>query len=129
MSAQAAGAVMAVLIFALTVELVRRRQLREKYAALWLLVSVIAVVLALVPGLLTWIAATLGFGVPANLLFFAGFSLLLVIAMQLSLELGKREGETERLAEEVALLRLALSRLERQRAEAPTRDPDSTPDE
>jgi hypothetical protein len=113
MSASIAGAVMAVLILVLTIELVRRRQLREKYAALWLVVSLVAVVLALAPGLLTWIAACLGFGIPANLLFFAGFVLLLVIAMQLSLELGRREDETERLAEEVALLRHAVAELER----------------
>lgn len=103
---------MAVVILVLTIELVRRRQLREKYAALWLLVSAAAVVLALAPGLLAWLAESLGFGVPANLLFFSGFVLLLTIAMQLSLELGRRENETERLAEEVALLRHDLAELE-----------------
>jgi hypothetical protein len=128
MTASVAGAAIAVLILVLTVELVRRRQLREKYAALWLVVSALAVVLALVPGVLVWVATTLGFGIPANLLFFAGFILLLVVSMHLSLELGRREGETERLAEELALLRHALDRLEERldaKEEGPPRpDPD-----
>lgn len=122
MSASVAAVVMAALILILTIELLRRRQLREKYAALWLFVSIVGVVLALAPGLLTRLAAWLGFGVPANLLFFAGFILLLVIAMQLSLELGRREDETERLAEEVALLRNALATLEGKVHERARRD-------
>jgi hypothetical protein len=102
----------AISILVLTVELLRRRQLREKYAALWLLVSAVAVVLAAFPGLLDWLSESLGFGVPVNLLFFVGFLVLLFVAMQLSLETGRREDETERLAEEVALLRRAVAELE-----------------
>lgn len=99
-------------ILLLTLELLRRRQLREKYAALWLFVSAVAVLLALFPGLLGWLSSTLGFGVPVNLLFFAGFLVLLFVSMQLSLETGRREDETERLAEEVALLRQRVAQLE-----------------
>lgn len=99
-------------ILALTLELVRRRHLREKYAALWLVISLAAVVLALFPRVLGWLSNALGFGVPANLLFFVGFLVLLFVSMQLSLETGRREGENERLAEEVALLRHRVAQLE-----------------
>jgi len=99
-------------ILVLTVELMRRRQLREKYAALWLVISVAALALAFFPQLLTRVADALGFGIPVNLLFFAGFLVLLFVSMQLSLETGRREDETERLAEEVALLRQKVQELE-----------------
>lgn len=99
-------------ILLLTVELLRRRQLREKYAALWLVVSAVALVLAAFPGLLESLSSTLGFGLPVNFLFFVAFLVLLFVSMQLSLETGRREDETERLAEEVALLRQTVSRLE-----------------
>ena len=99
-------------ILVLTIELMRRRQLREKYAALWMVISVAALALAFFPQLLTRVADALGFGIPVNLLFFAGFLVLLFVSMQLSLETGRREDETERLAEEVALLRQKVQELE-----------------
>jgi hypothetical protein len=101
----------ALTILGVTLEMLRRRQLREKYAALWLVVSLTAAVLAMFPRALVSTAEALGFGVPVNLLFFAAFLLLLIVSMQLSLETGRREDETERLAEEVALLRHELDRL------------------
>ena len=99
-------------ILLLTIELLRRRQLREKYAALWLVVSAVALALAVFPGLLDSLSSTLGFGLPVNFLFFVAFLVLLFVSMQLSLETGRREDETERLAEEVALLREIVARLE-----------------
>lgn len=101
----------ALMILLLTLELLRRRQLREKYAALWIVVSVVALIVALSPESLSTLAEILGFGLPVNLLFLAAFLLLLFVSMQLSLETGRREDETERLAEEVALLRLAVEEL------------------
>ena len=98
-------------VLLLTLELVRRRHLREKYAALWLFISAVAGVLAFFPEVLAWLSDALGFGLPVNLLFFASFLVLLFVSMQLSLEVGRREDETERLAEEVALLRLAIGEI------------------
>lgn len=101
----------AVSILLLTLELVRRRQLREKYAALWLLVSAVALTLAIFPALLRGLSETLGFGLPVNLLFSASFLVLLFVSMQLSLEVGRREDEIERLAEEIAIVRHRLQQL------------------
>jgi hypothetical protein len=101
----------ALAILALTLELLRRRQLREKYAVLWIVVSAGAFVLALFPALLDWLAQASGFGLPVNLLFFVSFLVLLAVSMQLSLEVGRREAETVRLAEEIALIKLEISRL------------------
>jgi hypothetical protein len=97
--------VMGVLLMLLILELLRRVLLSEKYAALWLLVSLVVLVLAVFPSILFWISSTLGFGVPSNLVFFAGGVVLLFVSLQLSLEVGRLEGETQRLAEEIALLR------------------------
>jgi hypothetical protein len=104
------------LVLATTLELLRRRQLREKYAVLWLVVSAGIVLLGLVPGLLVWLTSALGFGLPSNLLFFLGTLILLLVSMQLSLEVGRLEDETRRLAEEVALLHADLEELKSGRA-------------
>lgn len=94
-----------VLVLLLTIELLRRRQLREKYAAIWLVVGCLAVVSAFAPHLLESVARALGFSVPANLVFALAVLVLLMVGMQLSLEVGRLEDETQRLAEEIALLR------------------------
>jgi hypothetical protein len=90
------------------VEMMRRRRLREKYAVLWFFVALGVLAFALVPGLLTGVSELLGVQVPANLLFFAGSIVLLVLTLQHSYELGRLEEKTRTLAEELALLRLEL---------------------
>ncbi|MFI2754627.1 DUF2304 domain-containing protein [Cellulomonas sp. P22] len=86
--------------------LMRSRRIREKYAAIWIVIAILTVVVGLVPSLLTWTASQLGFEAPVNLLFFAAMLALLLISVQYSVELSTLEEEVRTLAEEVALLRL-----------------------
>jgi hypothetical protein len=88
------------------VSLLRRRQLREKYAVLWLVVSIAVATIAVFPGLLTALAEASGVRTPSNLLFFVAALVLLVVCVQLSWEISRLEDETRALAEEVAILRL-----------------------
>lgn len=104
--------VAAVVVVGAMVELLRRRQLREKYAALWLLVGTSVAMLALVPGLLDAAAGAVGVQTPVNLLFFVSTLVLLLVTLHLSWESSRLEEETRTLAEEVALLRLDLERLD-----------------
>jgi len=113
------GVVLGLALLLIVGELLRRHHLREKYAALWIVVALASVVLALFPSLLVGIADLLGFEVPANLLFLVGMIVLTAIAMQLSQEMGKVESEGQRLAEEVALLRLRLDAFEARQANNP----------
>lgn len=106
-----AALLLGVVLLGIVVELLRRRQLREKYAALWLGVGIASLVLAVFPQALIWTAPRLGFEVPANFLFLVASIVIAAISMQLSLESGHLEDETQRLAEEVALLRLEVQRL------------------
>lgn len=113
MSVQIVGIISAALILAVMVELLRRRQLREKYAALWLMVGLGLMILAVLPGVLVWVSGVLGFEVPANLLFLLAISLLLGVTVHLSWELSRVEEETRTLAEDVSLLRADVDALER----------------
>jgi hypothetical protein len=105
---QLLGIIAALATCGFVVELLRRGVLREKFAALWLVVSVGLVVLAVFPGLLAWVSQLLGVEVASNLLFFAAAVLLLLVSVQLSYEVSRLESRTRRLAEDVALLRLEL---------------------
>ncbi len=101
----------AVVIVLLVFRLLRSRALREKYAALWILVGLGTVVLAAFPGLLNHATTLLGFTVPSNLLFVISTLLLLAVSLQLSHEISVLEDETRVLAEESAIHRLTIARL------------------
>ena len=111
------GSTVAAFIFALVVvgiilRIVRRKVFREKYAALWLIIGVSALVLAGWPGLLSDVSKFLGVQVASNLLFALCIILLLGVCLHLSWELSVVEDENRTLAEEVAILRTAVERLE-----------------
>jgi hypothetical protein len=103
------GVIGAVTVLAWTILLVRRGLLGEKFAGVWLAVSTICLLLALAPRLLYVATSILGFSLPVNLLFVGGAIVELVVSVQLSIEIGKRQAETQRLAEELAILEARLS--------------------
>lgn len=95
------------------VVLVRRRHLKAKYSLLWLSLGAVMVVIAAVPGLLDWTAERLGIWYQPTLLILLGLALLLLIAVHFSYELTRSENRTRELAEQLALLRLRVTELER----------------
>jgi hypothetical protein len=102
--------VSAIATLSVIVELSRRRQLREKYAFLWLGVSVFVAVVAIAPGLFNRLAHAMGVINPPDLLTVGAALFLLVVCVHLSWELGRMEDKTRLLAEEVALLRHEMER-------------------
>lgn len=98
------AAIAAFITFVFIIDLLRRGVLQEKYAVLWLFFSGAALLLAIFPAALDWIAAALGVYAPVNLLFFVTIVLLVLVSVQVSYELSRHEARIRRLAEEVALL-------------------------
>ena len=98
------GLAAAGLLLVFVLELLRRGILRERFAALWLIVCAGLAVVAVFPSILRGAAELLGFEVPSNLLFFAAIVFLLLICVQLSFEISRLEARTRRLAEDLALL-------------------------
>jgi hypothetical protein len=92
-------------LFLVTLELLRRRTLREKYAAIWIFFGVVVLVFAKWPNLLGSVSKFVGFEVGSNFLFALLILFLIFVVMQLSSEVGKLESETQKLAEELAILR------------------------
>jgi hypothetical protein len=110
----------AIIGFALLViifELMRRRQLREKYALLWGAVAIVVVPLALFPRLLDAVTSVVGVASGVSLVLFLGLVFLLVLSLHLSWEVSALEEETRTLAEEIALLRTEI----RERADSDQR--------
>ncbi|MBN9213848.1 MAG: hypothetical protein ABS62_03075 [Microbacterium sp. SCN 70-200] len=109
-----AGISLAVIVLVIIVSLLLRRQLREKYATLWIVIGLVILVLAIFPGLLLWLSDALGVEVPSNLIFALALVLLIGVALHLSWELSLAEDEVRRVAEDVAILRADVEDLRRQ---------------
>lgn len=101
-------AVVGLLLLVTIFEMLRRRQLREKYAALWVFVLCGVVPLAVFPQGLDQVAERLGVASGASLVLFLGLILVVLICMHLSWEVSQLEEETRTLAEDIALLRTSL---------------------
>ncbi|MGI5126738.1 DUF2304 domain-containing protein [Pseudonocardia sp. CA-107938] len=111
--------VVAVAALVLVFELLRRRRLREKYAVIWVLISIATLVLAVFPTLLKSFAELVGIQTPSNLLFFGSVVVLFAVSLQLSREVGLLEDQSRRLAEEVGALHLRLDELEKRQDTEP----------
>lgn len=110
MTIQAHLFVMAVTVLAIAfvIRLVRRRQLRAKYAMLWVSVCAVIAFMAAFPTVPNRAARGVGiFYQPAAFLFAAVVFLFLVV-VHFSYELSRLEERSQVLAQEVALLRQEL---------------------
>ena len=105
--------VVALAALALVFELLRRRRLREKYAAIWVVIAVGTVIVAVFPQILRWMADLIGIQTPSNLLFFGSLIVLFAVSLQLSREVGLLEEQSRRLAEDIGTLRMRVDALEK----------------
>jgi hypothetical protein len=90
-------------------ELLRRRQLREKYAVLWIAVGIVVVPFAFFPHVLDHLARTVGVASGVSLVLFLAVLFLLLVCVHLSWEASRLEEETRCLAEEIALIKTTLA--------------------
>jgi hypothetical protein len=99
-----AAVVVTAVLVGVVLELVRRRRLAERYALLWMLVSVTLLVLAIWNQLLASAADVLHIEVPANFLFIAAFGVAFVLLLHFSIATSRLSEETRILAQEIARL-------------------------
>jgi hypothetical protein len=108
MSLVVTSGVTAFILLVVILELLRRRQLREKYAMLWLAVIAVILPIAIFPRALDGVATKLGIASGASLILFLGVVFLLIVSIHLSWEVSRLEEETRTLAEDAALLRTEM---------------------
>jgi hypothetical protein len=94
-------------------ELVRRRQLMERYALLWLLSAAVLLALAIWSGALAKISHAIGVIYPPNALFFIGIGFILLLLLHFSSAVSRLSNQTETLAQRQALLEDRLRHQER----------------
>ena len=105
MSASVFFLILAILVCTFVVVQVRHQRMKERYAALWLIIGAAIIVLGAFPNLLNGVARFVGVALPVNLLFLLSILLLMGVSIHLTLELSRLSEKTRILAEEVAILK------------------------
>jgi hypothetical protein len=100
-----AGAIAAVLLLAVILELIRSRRLQERYALLWLLTGVVMLVLSLWRSGLNTIAGWVGIETyPPAVLFAVATLFVLVVLLHYSTVISRLSDQNKILAQKLALL-------------------------
>ncbi len=105
--------VVSLLVFAFTVEMVRRKRLREEYSVLWLSTSFMMFVLVLKYDWLVVLTNAIGAVLPTTTLFFGSIIFLILIGVQFSMEISKLSDQVKNLVQDNALLRKRLDDLQK----------------
>jgi hypothetical protein len=95
--------IISVVLVVLIIELVRRRKLREEYSWLWLSLSVMMFILALLPDLLDFVTGLIGAVLSTSTLFFFALVFLMLINIQFSVEISSLRDQVKNLAQQRAL--------------------------
>jgi hypothetical protein len=99
------------LLFSL--ELIRRRHLKEKYALLWLFITLVMLVLSIFSKVIMYVAPLVGLG-HLTLVVLLAFFFLLLLCMNFSLSISKLSDTNKNLTQEYALLAQRVEELEEQ---------------
>jgi hypothetical protein len=119
----------AVILFLLTLELTRRRQLSERYSILWFATAIGIFAVGIIPGALNLIARTFGIAYAPSALLLVAFLFALGLILHLSIVVSRLTAQATRLAQSLAILRAEVR--ERDTADhevplsSPSRDPGS----
>ncbi|MDB5056340.1 MAG: hypothetical protein JWM44_4390 [Bacilli bacterium] len=87
-------------------------KLELKYSLLWLFLSVVTIILAVIPELSFRMAEWFGIEKPVNVLFLFGILLSLVIVFSLTIALSHHMIKIKQLSQELAICKNELNRLE-----------------
>ena len=105
-------------VFAILVNMIRRRSLELKYSLVWMMVLCALFIFACAPKLLIVVSDFLGIYAPVNMIFFLGFCFSLVIIFSLTVALSRLSNSIRTLDQIVALNEKKLLELEQELKEA-----------
>jgi len=92
-------------VFFFTIDLVRKKRLREEYSLLWLGTSVLMIVLIIRYEWLLALTRLIGAVLPTTTLFLGSILFLILLAVQFSMKISALSNQVKDLVQENALLR------------------------
>lgn len=100
--------VFTVLFLVKVFSLISQGRLQLKYSLLWMFLSLVLIICALFPGIVSFLKSLLGFELTSNLVFFIGIVGLMGICLSLTVIVSWQSRDIRRLLQEVALMRKEL---------------------
>src|SRR6185369_8693718 len=94
-----------VIVFILTIDLVRKKRLKEEYSLLWLATSSAMIILILQYDWLLALTRLIGAVLPTTTLFLGSILFLVLLSVQFSIKISKLSDQVKDLVQENALLR------------------------
>lgn len=92
-------------VFVLTIDMVRKKRLREEYSLLWLGTSVLMLTLIIRYDWLLALTKLIGAVLPTTTLFLGSILFLVLLSVQFSMKISKLSNQVKDLVQENALLR------------------------
>lgn len=92
-------------VFVLTIDMVRKKRLREEYSLLWLGTSMLMLTLIIRYDWLLAITKLIGAVLPTTTLFLGSILFLMMLSVQFSMKISKLSNQVKDLVQENALLR------------------------
>ena len=109
-----------------TLELIRKRRLREEYSVLWVLTALAILVSGIYPRALEWVAMRITLH-PSVLMTFLCVLFLMAILLHYSVVISKHSEREKGLTQELALLKDEIARLREEVKEARKAPPEPKP--
>lgn len=100
-------------VFILTLELVRKKRLREEYSLLWLVTSLSMIVLIIKYDWLISLTNLIGAVLPTTTLFLGSILFLVLLAVQFSIKISMLSNQLKDLVQENALLRYEFEKAQK----------------
>lgn len=113
-------AIITILLFnAYIIHILRKELIEYQYAIGWMLAGLVMLVIAINPRILIWISATLGIGVPLNLIYFAVIMIGLLFTIQMIISITRMRKSIYELTQELSILKKKIQD-EDQKADVPS---------
>jgi hypothetical protein len=96
------------LVFLAVLLLIRQNLLQVKYGLIWLFASIVLIIWAALPRLVTIMTQLMGIAIASNAIFTVMILFCLMVMLLLSVSVSKDNVRIKKLAQEVALLRSRL---------------------
>lgn len=104
-------------VFFFTIDLVRKKRLREEYSLLWLGTSVLMIVLIIRYEWLLALTKVIGAVLPTTTLFLGSILFLILLSVQFSIKISALSNQVKDLVQENALLRYEFAKCRQSIAE------------
>jgi hypothetical protein len=98
------------IFLAFIIQLVRRRQLSERFALAWLLLPVLSIVFSSNRGLLDWMAGLLGIYYPPAIMIPILVGLFILLSLYFTIKMSKAELQIKTLTQELGLLKYTVKK-------------------